>query len=40
MADLKNAWHEWQKFLEKVDKSVEQLAGPFSPKSISSADSK
>jgi hypothetical protein len=38
--DLKHAWKEWESFLEKIDKSVEELAGPYSPKSISSADSK
>jgi prophage DNA circulation protein len=40
LEDLKNAWSEWESFLEKVDKSVEQLAGPCNPKSITSTDSK
>ncbi|KAI6184520.1 hypothetical protein M3Y97_00605300 [Aphelenchoides bicaudatus] len=36
--DLKSSWKEWESFLEELDKSIEQLAGPFSPKSISSTD--
>ncbi|KAI6234106.1 hypothetical protein M3Y99_00844900 [Aphelenchoides fujianensis] len=38
LPELEAAWKEWEEFLEGVDRAVEAVAGPNSPKSISSAD--